>query len=88
MRPRYTSERAATTPIGNTPMKYTTIYHFLALDEIKRGKTVRVLDRRLLTVCTLNELSVNACVAVLNSAAEDTDRYEFWYEETEENENA
>jgi hypothetical protein len=33
-------------------------------------------------------LTVDRAIAVLNSADEDPNRYEFWYDETEENENA
>ncbi len=69
-------------------MKYTTVYHFLVLDEIKCGKTIYALDRYLREIIFINSLTVDKVIAVLNSADEDPNRYEFWYDETEVIENA
>lgn len=69
-------------------MKYRTVYACWVINELKDGKTVYALDRRLRKVFTLNDMEVNAAIALINSAEEDSNRYDFWYEETEENENA
>ena len=69
-------------------MKYTSVYHFMVLDELKRGKTIYALDRYLREVIFINSLTVDRAIAVLNSADEDPKRYEFWYDETEEIKNA
>ena len=69
-------------------MKYRDFYAFWAIDEVKKGNTVYVLDRQTKTVEVLNEMTVDKAMAVINSAEEDSKRYEFWVEETEENENA
>lgn len=69
-------------------MKYRGFYAHWAMDEVEKGNTVHFLDRQARTVKTFNELTVSKAVAVLKSAEEDCMRYEFWVEETEENENA
>ena len=69
-------------------MKYRTLYAYWVFDEIKAGKTVYVLDRELREVLFVNSMTVDRMVAVLNSAEENSARYDFWVEETEENENA
>ena len=69
-------------------MRYKSIYAFWVIDEIKNDNTVYVLDRVTKTVATVNDMPVDKAIAVLKSAEENSDRYEFWYEETEENENA
>ena len=69
-------------------MKYNSIYAYWVMDEIKNDKSVYVLDRKTKTVAVVNEMTVDRAIAVLNSAEEDSKRYEFWCEETEENENA
>lgn len=69
-------------------MKYRHFYAHWAMDEVEKGNIVYVLDRETRTVKTFNEMTVSKAVAVLKSAEEDCKRYEFWVEETEENENA
>jgi hypothetical protein len=59
-------------------MSYKSVYRFLVLDEIKRGKTVYCLDRELKVVHTVNDMSVEAAMALLNIADEDSVRFEFW----------
>lgn len=68
-------------------MKYRTFSAYWVFDEIKAGKTVCVLDRKLREVFFVNSMTVDRMIAVLNSAEENSDRYEFWTEEEEENKN-
>ena len=72
-------------------MKFVSIYSFMVFDEIKNGKAVYALDRKLRRVVLVNNITIEELVAVINSDKEESTRYEFWYEETEakeENENA
>jgi hypothetical protein len=66
-------------------MKYTSIFPCWVIDEIKSGRKVYVLDRKLRKVYTVNTASVQDVVAVTES--EEKGRYEFWYEESEEAKN-
>ena len=70
-------------------MKFVSVYSFMAFDEVKSGKKVYALDRKLKRVVLVNSLTIEELVAVVNSDKEEPTRYEFWYEEkvTEENEN-
>ena len=81
-------------------MKFISVYYCWLFDEVKKGKKIYALDRRLNTVYSVNNRTVDELVAIMNSAEEEPSRYEFWYEEkvteetekvteeTEENENA
>ena len=68
-------------------MKYRDFYAHWAIDEVKKGNTVYVLDRQTKTVEVFNEMTVDKAMAVVNSADKYADRYEFWTEEKEKNEN-
>ncbi len=66
-------------------MKYTIVYPWMVIDEIRDGKKIFVLDRKLKNISYVNDASIED---VLRATSEtERDRYEFWYEE-EENENA
>ena len=69
-------------------MKYLSVYYYWLFDEVKSGKKVYALDRKLRKVSVVNDLTIDQLVAVMNSAEEESTRYEFWYEEkvTEETE--
>lgn len=71
-------------------MKYRECSAYWVTDEVKKGKTVYVLDRQAKTVEVVNEMTFDKAMAVIDSAEADSGRYEFWYEveETEETENA
>lgn len=66
-------------------MKYISVDHYWVIDEIKKGNKVYVLDRKFKKVSTVNDASVQDVVTVIES--EEKNRYEFWYEESEENTN-
>lgn len=66
-------------------MKYISISRLWVIDEIRNGHKVFVLDRKFKKVSTVNDASVQDVVAVTES--KEKDRYEFWYEENEVNEN-
>lgn len=63
-------------------MNFKSVYAYWLFDEIKSGKKVYALDRKLRKVSLVNELTIDQLVAVMNSAEEEASRYEFWYEET------
>lgn len=65
-------------------MKYKSVSSYWLFDEIKNGKIVFALDRGLKKVSLVNDLTADILVAVMNSAEAEPTRYEFWYEETEE----
>ena len=69
-------------------MKYINVYSCWLFDEVKKGKKVYALDRKLKKIVLINELTIDQLVAVMNSDDEESTRYEFWYEEkvTEETE--
>lgn len=66
-------------------MKYRSVYSFWLFDEIKSGKRVYALDKKLKKIVLVNDLTAEQLVAVMNSAEAEPTRYEFWYEESEEN---
>lgn len=65
-------------------MKFKEVSSYWLFDEVKSGKRVYALDRKLRKISVVNDLSVDLLVAVMNSAHEEHSRYEFWYEEAEE----
>ena len=65
-------------------MKFKEVSSYWLFDEVKSGKRVYALDRKLRKISVVNDLSVDLLVAVMNSANEEHSRYEFWYEEAEE----
>lgn len=69
-------------------MKFKEISSYWLFDEVKSGKRVYALDRKLRKVSVVNDLTIDQLVAVMNSADEEYTRYDFWYEEkvTEETE--
>lgn len=69
-------------------MKYTRVYPWWAMDEVKKGKTVFVLDKACKEVFNLNELIFVSAVEMIKVAEANTERFEFWTEEQEESENA
>ena len=68
-------------------MKYSNVYSCWLFDEVKSGKEVYALDKRVNEVYLINKMPVEQLVAIMHSAEQESSRYEFWYEETEEKEN-
>lgn len=68
--------------------KYKIIYPFEAIEYIKHGKEVSVLDRENCCVYSVNDLCVNEFADIIKEK-DTAGRYEFWIvEEEEENGNA
>lgn len=65
-------------------MKFINAYSHWLFEDVKNGKVVYALDRKLKKIVVVNELTVDRLVAVMNSAEAEPNRYEFWYEEAEE----
>lgn len=68
-------------------MKYRSVSSYWVFDEVKSGKDIYVLDRRVNEVYLVNAMPVDQLVAIMHSAEKENSRYEFWYEQ-EEKENA
>ena len=64
-------------------MKYIKIYEFQAMDKIREGKEVLMLDRKFNEVNSVNFMFVGVLAEIINEKNEDN-RYEFWYAEEEE----
>lgn len=68
-------------------MKFVTITPSWVLDEIAKGNTVFVLDKEVQEVFNLGDMKTISALAIIECAKEHTDRYLFWYEkENVENE--
>lgn len=63
--------------------KFKVIYPWEALDEIKEGKTVFMLDRETQTVECVNDMTVDTLAQVLMIGNE-KNRFDFWMEEKED----
>ena len=68
-------------------MKYKNIYNFEVFAEVANGKTVCALDRAERTIDVVNEMAVCDAVSLTKNADKDEDRFEFWIEVEEENDN-
>lgn len=66
-------------------MKYISISAYWVIDEIREGKTIYVLDRKTQTVSKINSMPIQNVIKITEDK-EEKSRYEFWYEEMEENE--
>ena len=62
-------------------MKYTTIYSWNMLEEIKKGATVYALDKKEKEVICINEVLVDYALRLLAEAEKDCDRFVFWKED-------
>ena len=60
-------------------MKYITVYHFSAMDEVKEGNKVYFLDKKAKFVGCLNDAPLEAALTVIRKAKEG-DRFVFWKE--------
>jgi hypothetical protein len=61
-------------------MDFKTIYHFTVMDEIRKGNTVYCLDKANRCVLTMNSLSFDDAIKILDEAEERHYSYEFWKE--------
>ena len=66
-------------------MKYKSVYSFWLFDDIKSGKRIYALDKKLKKIVLVNDLPAEQLVAVMNSDEAEPTRNEFWYEESQEN---
>lgn len=63
---------------------FKSIYNFEALNKLKEGKRVCVVDKAWHSCDTLNELTVDKAFEIINDAVRNENRYAFWIEEEEE----
>ena len=61
-------------------MKYTKVYYFNVIDEIKKGKTVYALDKENKVVLNCNDLRLEDALEMIST---DNDRFDFWVEEND-----
>lgn len=69
-------------------MVYKSIYPCWVIDEIRKGKKVFVLDKKKKTISYVNDASVEDVVKGIERAEAESGRFEFWYEEESEAEDA
>lgn len=68
-------------------MEYKKVYRFTMIDEIKKGKTVYCLDRRMRKIYKTNGLPFGFALSLIDAVAKDEGRFSLWTEEKEEKEN-
>ena len=61
-------------------MKYITVYHFSAMDEVKEGNTVFLLDKRAKRVERFNDVAFEDALNILTEARVSDERFVFWKE--------
>ncbi len=64
--------------------KYNSIYSFYVIDQIKEGKTVYYLDRKLHDCGVVNKTTVEDLTTILKQCEEEPSRFDFWIEEETE----
>lgn len=64
-------------------MVYKSIYPCWVIDEIRKGKRIFVLDRKMKSISYVNDASVEDVVRAIDSAEAESGRYDFWYEDDE-----
>ena len=62
-------------------MKYITVYHFSAMDEVKQGNVVYLLDKKAKRVERFNDIAFEDALNILTEARVNDDRFVFWKEE-------
>jgi hypothetical protein len=62
-------------------MKYRKVYPWNVIDEVRGGKVVFVLDKKLKKIAAINTVQLQDVIRVTES--EEENRYDFWYEEKE-----
>ena len=67
-------------------MVYKSIYPCWVIDEIRKGKRIFVLDRKMKSISYVNDASVEDVVRAIDSAEAENGRYDFWYEDDESEE--
>lgn len=66
----------------NFEMKFRKVYPWNVIDEVRGGKVVFVLDKKLKKIAAVNTVQLQDVIRVTES--EEENRYDFWYEEAEE----
>ena len=69
-------------------MKYISVSPFWVFEEIEKGRGIYAVDKQAKEMYILNDMGVGVAVELVKDAKDHPDKYEFWYEETEEEENA
>ena len=57
---------------------YKDVYSYRIIDEIKNGKRVYAVDRKLAELFVVNSLEMDEFAILLHRAEADSDRYIFW----------
>lgn len=64
-------------------MKYRSVYSCWLFDEVRAGRVVYALDKKLKNIVPINGMTADGLAAMMHSAAAEPTRYEFWFEEDE-----
>ena len=62
-------------------MMYQSLYKWNVFEYIQDGKEVWVCDKKYKTITCVNNMAVQDMANMLTEADENSDRFEFWYEE-------
>lgn len=69
-------------------MWYETVYAWRVFRLMEKGTKVYCLDREKRVVLTVNDMQVSDAFEIVKLAEKESDRFDFWIEKTEEEENA
>ena len=68
-------------------MKFKKVYPCWIFDEIRAGRKIIALNKKLRNVILVNELTVDKAIELQAAAEANPEQYEFWYEKEEEKTN-
>lgn len=67
-------------------MKFRHLYAWHVMPQMEKGEKVYVLDRKAREVSVVNDMMVSEAVELIKLAdGDESDRFDFWIEEEEEN---
>jgi sortase (surface protein transpeptidase) len=64
-------------------MRYNNIYSWRVIDEVKRGESVYVLDKKEKEVYAVNDITLGFALRIIEEAEKDMSRFDFWMESTD-----
>jgi sortase (surface protein transpeptidase) len=64
-------------------MRYNNIYSWRVIDEVKRGESVYVLDKKEKKVYAVNDITLGFALRIIEEAEKDMSRFDFWMESTD-----
>lgn len=65
-------------------MKYVSVSPYWVFEMIEKETVIYVADKQAKEIFILNDMDVGTAVELVKDAKAHSDKYEFWYEESEE----